>query len=82
MNKPMVSFMRHNFKGLLLINGASCLLEMLVMGFGLCNVLATFTRLRTDAPDPFLHLFLIFFPDDICIYTTSAEDYLDHLQKK
>ena len=26
-------------------NGASCLLEMLVMGFGFCNVPATFSRL-------------------------------------
>jgi hypothetical protein len=26
-------------------NGTSCLLEMLVMGFGLCNALATFSRL-------------------------------------
>jgi hypothetical protein len=43
------------FQGLAPI-GAPCLLEMLVMGFRLCNVPATFTRLMTHVLDPFIRL--------------------------
>jgi hypothetical protein len=41
-------------------SSAPCLLEMLVMGFSLCNAPATFTRLiMTHVLDPFIHLFVI-----------------------
>ena len=36
-------------------SGSPCLLEMLVMGFGMCNALATFTRLMTHVLGPFIH---------------------------
>jgi hypothetical protein len=62
-------------------NGASCLLEMLVMGFGLCNAPATFTRLMPPVLDPFIHLFVKVYLDDICIYSKLAEEDLDHLRK-
>jgi hypothetical protein len=62
-------------------NGAPCLLEMLVMGFGLCNALATFTRLMTHVLDPVIHLFVIVSLDDMCIYFKPAEDHLDHVRK-
>jgi hypothetical protein len=55
-------------------SGATCLLDMLVMGVGMCNTLATFTRLMARVLSSFIHLFL-------CIYAKSAEDYLDHLGK-
>jgi hypothetical protein len=62
-------------------SGAPCLLEMLMMGFGLCNAPATFTRLMSHVLDPFIRLFFIFYLDDICIYFNSAEGHLDHLRK-
>ncbi len=61
--------------------GAPCLLEMLVMGFGLCNAPVTFTRLMTHVLDPYIHLFVIVYLDDICIYSSSLEEHLAHLRK-
>ena len=56
-------------------------MKMMMMGFGLCNALATFTRRMTHVLNPFTHLFVIVYLDDICIYSKSAEEYLDHLRK-
>jgi hypothetical protein len=50
------SIVATTFQGLTL-SGAPCLLEILVMGFDLCNAPATFTRLMTHVMDPFIHLF-------------------------
>ena len=49
-------------------NGAPCLLEMSVMVFGLCNAPTTFTRLMTHVLDPFIHLLVIVYLDDIRTY--------------
>ena len=62
-------------------NGAPCLLEMLVMGFNLCNAPATFSRLMTHVLDRFIQLHVIVYLDDICMYSKSAEEHLDHLRK-
>jgi hypothetical protein len=62
-------------------SGASCLLEMLVIGFGLCDAPTTFTRLMTHVLDPFIHLFVIVYLDDICIYYKLAEKHLDVFEK-
>ena len=51
------SIVATSFQGLT-PNGAACLLDMLVMGFSLCNVPASFTRLMTHVMDPFIHLFV------------------------
>ena len=42
-------------------NGYPCLLEILVVEFGLCNALATFTRLMTHVLDLFIHQIVIVF---------------------
>jgi len=51
------------------------------MGFGFCDASATFTRLMTHVLDSFIHLFVIVYLDDICIYSMSAEEHLDNLRK-
>ena len=35
----------------------------------------------THVLDPFIHLFVIVYLDDIFIFSKSAEDHLDHLRK-
>jgi hypothetical protein len=40
-------------------NKASCLLEMLVTGFGLCNALATFSRLMDRMLEPYINKIVI-----------------------
>ena len=62
-------------------NGSPCLLKMLVMGFGLCNALATFTCLMTHVLNPFIHQLVIVYLDDIFIYSKSPEEHLDHIRQ-
>jgi hypothetical protein len=62
-------------------NGVSYLLEMLVIGFGLCNAQNTFARLMTHVLDSFIHLFVIVYLDHMCIYYKSSKEHLDHLRK-
>jgi hypothetical protein len=62
-------------------NGAPCLLEMPVMGFGLCNAPTTFTRLMTHVLEPYIHLFVIVYLDDISIYSNNPEEHLAHLRR-
>ncbi len=47
-------------------SGAPCLLEISLMGFELCNVSPTFTRLMTHVLDPFILLLIIIYLNDIC----------------
>jgi hypothetical protein len=66
------------FQGLTL-NGASCLLEMWVMGFGLCNAPDTFSRLMNHVLEPYINDFVIVYLDDICMYSDSPEQHINHL---
>jgi hypothetical protein len=62
-------------------NRSPCLLEMRVMGFGLCNAPSTFTRLMTHVLDPFIHHFVIVYLGDICIYYRSPKEHPDHIRQ-
>jgi hypothetical protein len=62
-------------------NSAPWWLEMLVMEFGSCNAPASFTRLMIQLLDPFIHIFVIVYLDDICILSNSPEEHLDRLRK-
>jgi hypothetical protein len=61
-------------------NGALCLLEMLVMGFDLCNALSTFSRLMNHVFEPFINKFVILYLDDICIFSKTLEQHIEHLR--
>ena len=74
------STVANTFQGLT-PSGVPCLLERLVMGSGLCNATTIFARLMTHVMDPFIHLFIIVYLDDICNYSKSAEDHLNNLRK-
>ena len=77
---PDYSIVATTFQGLT-PNEAPCLFEMSVMGFGLCNDPTSFTRHMRHVLDPYIHMFVIVYLADICIYSKSAEDHLYHLQK-
>jgi hypothetical protein len=56
------------------------LMEWVVMPFGLCHAPATFQRMMNDILQDFLHKFVIVYLDDVCIYSRTLEEYLEHLR--
>jgi hypothetical protein len=61
-------------------NEASCLLEMMFMGFGLCNAHATFSRLVNHVLKPYINECVIVYLDDICIYSETLEKHIENLR--
>jgi hypothetical protein len=61
-------------------NVASCLMKMLVMGFGLCNAPATFSRLINHVLEPYINKFVIVYLYDICIYSETTKQHIEHLR--
>ena len=54
--------------------------EFVVMSFGLTNASATFMDLMNRVFTHYLDLFIIFFIDDILIYSRSEEEHSIHLR--
>ena len=61
-------------------SGAPCLLEILVMSFGLTTAPATFSRMMNRILEPYLNKFVLCYLDDIAIYSESEEEHLTYLQ--
>jgi hypothetical protein len=55
--------------------------EFKVLPFGLTSAPATFMRLMNDTLMPYLDQFVIVYLDDICVYSKTPEEHLDHLRK-
>ena len=55
--------------------------ELLVMPFGLCNAPATFTTLINNIFHEYLDDFMIIYIDDILVYSKTAEEHAEHLEK-
>jgi hypothetical protein len=54
--------------------------ELLVMPFGLCNILHTFITLMNSIFHDKLNEFMIIYIDDILVYSKSIEKYATHLE--
>jgi hypothetical protein len=55
------------------------LMERVAMPFGLCNAPTTFQRMMNDILRDFLHKFVTVYLDDVCIYSRTLEEHMEHL---
>jgi hypothetical protein len=56
------------------------LMEWIAMPFGLCNAPATFQWMMKDILRDFLHNFVTVYLDEVCIYSRTLEEHLEHLR--
>jgi hypothetical protein len=54
------------------------LMEWVAMPFGMCNTPPTFQRTMNDILRDFLHKFVIVYLDDVCIYSRTVEEHMEH----
>jgi hypothetical protein len=57
------------------------LYECMVMPFGICNALTTFTRVMNDVLRPFLDDCVIVYLNDILIFNKSGEEHVRHVKQ-
>ena len=55
--------------------------SFLVMLFGLCNAPTTFTTLMNNIFHEYLDDFVIIYIDNILVYSKTAEEHAEHLEK-
>jgi hypothetical protein len=56
------------------------LMELVAMPFGLCSARATFHRMMNYILREFFHKFVTVHLDDVCIYSRTMEEHLEHLR--
>ena len=56
------------------------LFEYQVMPFGLTNAPASIQRLINDALHKYLDIFVIVYLDDVLVYSTSKEEYIEYIR--
>ena len=54
--------------------------EFKVMGFGLCNALATFQSLMNDVLRPYVRKFVVVFLEDILIFSQNWKEHFKHVR--
>jgi hypothetical protein len=55
-------------------------MEWFALPFGLCNAPATFHRMMNDILRDFLHEFVTVYLDDVCIFSRTLEEYVEHMR--
>jgi hypothetical protein len=56
-------------------------MEWVTMPFGLYNAPATFQRIMNDILREFLHKFVNVYLDDVCIFSRTLEEHMEHLRQ-
>jgi hypothetical protein len=55
-------------------------MECVAMPFGMCNTPTTFQRMMNDILRDFLHKFVTLYLDDVCLYSRTMEEHMEHLR--
>jgi hypothetical protein len=56
------------------------MMEWVAMPFGLCNTPPTFERIVKDILRDFLHKFVTVYIDNVCVYSRTMHEHMEHLR--